>query len=331
MIRAGSALEPERHARVLELSQAYLQYRIETGDIERSEMAPRALALLRARARIADVTARPAGRRTAGATRSGTSFRPAGRRHRHDRRSAVRGVGAALGLPRPARSRIGGYVPGAAIDFLDLHIRWYDSAVPELETATLMRGRVADTTRRAVPGAVVAGAFRLSIAGATGRRSRATWSSRLVAVPARPGRWASDARVYALADAAVLADQHWPERPAVRCRPFRRRCCGRRRRGGPSGRRGASMLIVEDGAREGFELSLQQGFTLARDLALRLTRIGEERRRQDLRRVVDTAVVVVLKVLWRLPGLAIACWRCRCCFSPVPAPACSSSRCASTC
>jgi hypothetical protein len=31
------------------------------------------------------------------------------------------------------------------------------------------------------------------------------------------------------------------------------------------------MLIVEDGERDGFELSVQQGFTLARDLSLRFS------------------------------------------------------------
>jgi hypothetical protein len=162
----------------------------------------------------------------------------------------------------------GGYTPGAAIDFLDVRIRWYDSPVPELESATLLAvesltprdelfralswrarfGLDRWRDRAAQPGDVV-----FSAGGGAGP----TW------------RLGEDARVYALADAAVLADRHWPD--------------GRLFAIGPSAGalwqatpwwtirpEGRFLLIVEDGTREGFELSLQQGFTLARDLSLRL-------------------------------------------------------------
>jgi hypothetical protein len=49
---AVAALPDEERARVLELAQSTLQYRRDTGDLPRAAMAPRALALLQARARI---------------------------------------------------------------------------------------------------------------------------------------------------------------------------------------------------------------------------------------------------------------------------------------
>ena len=264
---ALTALEPERRARVLELAQAYLQYRIETGNIERAEMAPRALALLRARARIEGIPPAP------------PVVQPPVRpdQGHHSARLAA-GVGMTGDRPfvelalRPAYHDLldppGGYVPGAAIDFLDVHIRWYDRPEPEVETATLMSVESLtpqDALFRALSWRARFGFDR--------------WRDR----PAQPGdlvfsaaggagpawRLGEEARVYALADAALLADHHWPD--------------GRLFAVGPSAGllwspmpwwtirpEGRYMLIVEDGAREGFELSLQQGFTLARDLSLRL-------------------------------------------------------------
>lgn len=265
---AVSALEAERRARVLELAQAYLQYRIETGDIPWEEMAPRALALLRARARLAAVPAAPP-----------VAEPPVRPDQGHHSARLAGGVGMTGDRPfselalRPAYHDLldppGGYVPGAAIDFLDLRIRWYDSAVPELETATLMavesltprddlfralswRARFGFDRwrdRAAEPGDVV-----FSAGGGAGP----TW------------RLGEDARAYALADAALLADRHWPD--------------GRLFAIGPSAGllwspapwwtirpEGRFLMIVDNGIREGFELSLQQGFTLARDLSLRLS------------------------------------------------------------
>ena len=56
---AVGRLSTLQRAAVLELAQAYLQYRLDTGNIARQEMAPRSLALLRARSRIADAEPTP--------------------------------------------------------------------------------------------------------------------------------------------------------------------------------------------------------------------------------------------------------------------------------
>ncbi len=267
-----AALEPVRRARVLELAQAYLQYRIETGGIERAEMAPRALALLRARARIERIPPAPA-----------VAEPPIRPDQGHHSARLAGGVGMTGDRPftelalRPAYhdllDPLGGYVPGAAIDFLDMHIRWYDSPVPELETATLI-GVESLTPRDELFRAL---SWRARF-GFDRWRDRAAQPGDLVfsAAGGAGPTWSlgDAARVYMLADAALLADQHWPD--------------GRLFAVGPSAGllwsptpwwtirpEGRYMLIVEDGAGEGFELSLQQGFTLARDLSLRLRVAGE--------------------------------------------------------
>lgn len=264
---AVEALAPTSRARVLELAQAYLQYRIETGGMERAEMAPRALALLRARARIQDVPPAPPVPEPAVRPDQG-----------HHSARLAGGFGMTGDRPftelalRPAYHDLldppGGYVPGAAIDFLDVHIRWYDSPVPELETATLMA--VESLTPRDELFRALSWRARF---GFDRWRERSSQPGDLVfSAGAGAGpTWAvgDEARVYALADAALLADQHWPD--------------GRLFSIGPAGGllwsptpwwtirpEARYMLIVEDGAREGFELSLQQGFTLARDLSLRM-------------------------------------------------------------
>jgi hypothetical protein len=265
---AVTALAPERRARVLELAQAYLQYRIETGGIDRAEMAPRALALLRARAEIGPVP--PAAPPPQPAVRPDQGH--------HSARLAG-GVGMTGSRPfvelalRPAYHDLldpaGGYVPGAAIDFLDVHIRWYDSAVPELETATLMA--VESLTPRDELFRALSWRARFGFDRWRDRGSQPGDIVFSVAGGAGPS-WAvdEDTRVYVLADAALLADRHWPD--------------GRLFAVGPSTGllwsptawwtirpEGRYMLIVEDGERNGFDLSLQQSFTLARDLSLRFS------------------------------------------------------------
>lgn len=267
-----AALEPVRRARVLELAQAYLQYRIETGGIERAEMAPRALALLRARAHIEGIPAAPEVPRP--------PIRPD---QGHHSARVAGGVGMTGDRPftelalRPAYHSLldppAGYVPGAAIDFLDMHIRWYDSPVPELERATLI-GVESLTPRDDLFRAL---SWRARF-GFDRWRDRAAQPGDLVfsAAGGAGPTWAlGDAgRVYMLADTALLADQHWPD--------------GRLFSVGPSAGllwsptawwtirpEGRYMLIVGDGAGQGFELSLQQGFTLARDLSLQLSVAAE--------------------------------------------------------
>lgn len=263
-----SALGATERARIIELAQAYLQYRLDVADIDRSEMAPRSLALLRVRAGITD--APPAEPDPAPDVRPDQG-------HRSARLAAGFGMTgdrpfAELAL-RPAYhdllDPIGGYVPGAAIDFLDVHVRWYGDPVPELETATLI-GITSLIPRDALFSPL---SWRARI-GLDRFRDRAEAPGDLVfsagggAGPA----WAlgSDARAYAFADAAILADRHWPG--------------GRVFGVGPA----AGLLwtpepwwtiqpeaswswLVEGGIGTGFSASLEQGFALARDLSLRLS------------------------------------------------------------
>ena len=263
----GSLPAPQR-AVVLELAQAYLQYRLDTGNIERQEMAPRSLALLRARSRIAD--AEPAPPVQAPEVRPDEGH--------HSARLAA-GVGMTGDRPfaelalRPAYhdllDPIGGYVPGAAIDFLDIHLRWYESAVPSLETATLL-GIESLTPRDELFRAL---SWRVRF-GVDRYRDKPSQPGDIVASAgggAGPS-WAlsESARVYALADTAVLADGHWPR--------------GRLFTVGPSfgllwsvapwwtvRTEGRWALLFEDGARDTFEAAVQQGFALGRDFSLRLS------------------------------------------------------------
>jgi hypothetical protein len=263
-----SSLAPTERARVLELAQAYLQYRLDTANIARDEMAPRSLDLLRARARIADAEPPP--------PVPTPEIRPDQGHH-----SARLAAGAGMTGDRPFAELalrpayhdlldpIGGYVPGAAIDFLDVHLRWYGSAAPSLETATLI-GIESLTPRDALFRAL---SWRARF-GVDRYRDRPSQPGDLVGSAgggAGPSWTLSEnARVYGLVDAAVLADRHWPN--------------GRLFSIGPTAGllwsvtpwwtvrpQARFMLIVEDGAKDGFEMSLQQGFALARDLSLRVS------------------------------------------------------------
>ncbi len=131
-------LPPERRAALLELAYEYLQYRLRAGDEERDLVAPRLLALLRARSQIpvaADVPPIPRPR-----TRPDEG---------HGSARAAIGIGRSDGRNflelrlRPALHDLldpqGGYVPGTEIDFLDLALRYYESEnTPELESVTLI-------------------------------------------------------------------------------------------------------------------------------------------------------------------------------------------------
>jgi Domain of unknown function (DUF4105) len=253
-----NGLPPTQRARVLELAQAYLQYRLDTADIARNEMAPRSLALL-------------------GGGGGGGGAGRADQGH-HSARLAT-GAGMTGNRPfaqvalRPAYhdllDPIDGYVPGAAIDFLDIHLRWYESTVPTLESATLI-GIESLTPRDALFRAL---SWRVRF-GVDRYRERPSQPGDIVGSAgggAGPS-WAIDesARVYALADAAMLADRRWPD--------------GRFFSIGPSigllwsvtpwwtvRPEGRWALLVEDGARDAFEAALQQGFALGRDFSLRLS------------------------------------------------------------
>lgn len=265
---AVGRLSTLQRAAVLELAQAYLQYRLDTGNIARQEMAPRSLALLRARSRIADAEPTP--------TLPAPEMRPD---QGHDSARLAAGFGMTgdrafteIAL-RPAYhdllDPVGGYVPGAAIDFLDVHLRWYDSLAPSLETATLI-GVESLTPRdelfRALSWRVRFGVDRFrerpsqpgDIVGSAGGGAGPSWAL------------SEGARVYGLVDASVLADGHWPR--------------GRLFTVGPSfgllwsvtpwwtvRTEGRWALLVEDGARDTFGAAVQQGFALGRDFSLRLS------------------------------------------------------------
>lgn len=263
----GSLSTPQRAA-VLELAQAYLQYRLDTGNIARQEMAPRSLALLRARSRIADAEPTP--------NVPAPEVRP-DQGHHSARLAAGFGMTGDRAFTevalRPAYhdllDPVGGYVPGAAIDFLDIHVRWYDRVAPSLETATLI-GVESLTPRdelfRALSWRVRFGVDRFreepsqpgDIVGSASGGAGPSWAV------------SEGARVYGLVDGAVLADGHWPQ--------------GRLFTVGPSfgllwsvapwwtvRTEGRWALLFEDGARDTFQAAVQQGFALGRDFSLRLS------------------------------------------------------------
>lgn len=264
---AVSVLPGTERARVLELAQAYLQYRLDTANITRSEMAPRALALLRARARV-DETGPPSA--------APPTVRPDEGHH-----SARLGVGVGMTGDRPFTEVAlrpayhdlldpsDGYVPGAAINFLDVHLRWYERAAPSLESATLIG--IESLTPRDDLFRSLSWRVRFAAERFRDRPSQAGDIVGSAAAGAGPSWDVADAlRIYAFADAALLADHKWPN--------------GRVFSIGPAAGmlwsltpwwivrpEAKVMLLVEDGARDAFQVSLQQSFALGRDFSLRLS------------------------------------------------------------
>ncbi len=120
-------LSPARRAAALELAETFVTHQMETGDLERDAAASRALTLLRARSGIDDASDLPPVR--APKTRPDQGHRSA--------RAGI-GFGARDGRPfasfrlRPAYHDAldpsGGYLPGAAIDFLAFDLRYYRDA-----------------------------------------------------------------------------------------------------------------------------------------------------------------------------------------------------------
>lgn len=134
-------LPEARRAAVLELAETFVTHQMATGDLERDEAAARALTLLRARSGIE--AASDAAPIEAPVTRPDQGHR-----------SARLGVGFGLRDGRPFESfrlrpayhddldPAGGYVPGAAIDFLALDLRYYhggDAPVLEAFNAVAIR------------------------------------------------------------------------------------------------------------------------------------------------------------------------------------------------
>jgi hypothetical protein len=121
----ANGFPPARRAAVLELAESVVTYRMETGDLSRDEAADRAWTLLAARSRIEETSDLPPvdqpetrpdqghGSARAGISTGFRDGRPFG----------------AMRL-RPAYhddlDPSGGFVPGAAIDFLSLELRHYD-------------------------------------------------------------------------------------------------------------------------------------------------------------------------------------------------------------
>ena len=130
-------LPPQRRAALLELAYEYLQYRLSAGDEEQRDLvAPRLLALLRARSAIseaADVTPipQPEARPDQGHGSARAAFgigRMDGRNYLELR---LRPALHDLLDPQP------GYVPGTEIDFLDLAVRYYEGEdLPDFESFT---------------------------------------------------------------------------------------------------------------------------------------------------------------------------------------------------
>jgi hypothetical protein len=118
------ALPPGRQAVALELAEAFVNHQLETGDLERDEAAARAWSLLAARSRIDAKADRP--------PVPVPETRPD---QGHGSGRAAAGLGLRDGRffqtfrLRPAYhddlDPSGGYVPGAAIDFLDVELRHY--------------------------------------------------------------------------------------------------------------------------------------------------------------------------------------------------------------
>jgi hypothetical protein len=130
-------LPPGQRARLIELAQSYLQYQLDSGDISRDVAAPRSLNLLRARASLGSVVDEGSG--------SGTetpSPVPPDQGH-HSARVAL-GAGMTGGnafaeiRARPVYHDLldpeSGFVPGAAIELLDLRVRYYGDGYPLLES-----------------------------------------------------------------------------------------------------------------------------------------------------------------------------------------------------
>ncbi len=122
---AANGLPQPRQAAVLELAEAVVTYRMETGDLSRDEAADRAWTLLAARSRIDETSDLPPPDQPETRPDQG-----------HDSARAGIGFGFRDGRPfgamrlRPAYhddlDPSGGYVPGAAIDFLAFELRHYD-------------------------------------------------------------------------------------------------------------------------------------------------------------------------------------------------------------
>ena len=129
-------LPPARRASVLELAETFVTHQMETGDLGRDEAASRALSLLRTRSAIEEAADLP--------PIEAPETRPD---QGHESARAGLGFGVRDGRPfssfrlRPAYhddlDPSGGYVPGAAIDFLAFEFRHYKGAdLPILETLT---------------------------------------------------------------------------------------------------------------------------------------------------------------------------------------------------
>ena len=129
-------LPPARRAAALELAETFVTHQMETGDLGRDEAAARALKLLTVRSRIEEKSDLP-------------PIESPETRPDQGHESARAGIGFGLRDGRPFSSfRLrpayhddldpsGGYVPGAAIDFLAFELRHYKGAdTPLLETFT---------------------------------------------------------------------------------------------------------------------------------------------------------------------------------------------------
>jgi hypothetical protein len=139
----GVSRRPEAvRARILELAQALLQYRLDRGEISRAEMAPRSIRLLQARAKLGRIAGGEA------AAADNTSEAPERPDDSHRSVNLAAGAGA-LGSRaflefggRPAYhgplDPVAGFIPGSVIEILDVRLRyfWGRSVVPE--TLTLL-------------------------------------------------------------------------------------------------------------------------------------------------------------------------------------------------
>lgn len=253
-------------ARTIELAQGYLQYQLDTDTKARAQIANRSLKLLHARAKLA-VDSTP-----------GARGEPHARPDQgHGSGRAAVGIGATEGRSfvelraRPAYHGLvdpgAGFAAGAAIDFLDLRLRWYEGRSPHLESLSIIDIRSLTPRNemfQPISWQVRARLDRFRRDGrdlgklvfTAGGGAGFTWS---------PG---DGALLYGLADAALFADGDWPDGRLFGIGPVAGVVWPITRRW-TLGVEGRWQLVLGGETDERFSFGLKQSFALTRNLAVR--------------------------------------------------------------
>ncbi|MBL8658876.1 MAG: DUF4105 domain-containing protein [Rhodospirillales bacterium] len=268
---AMADLRPEDQARILELAQSLLQYRLNTGEEGRDVVAPRSLRLLQARAALSDLSG-PDPRRV-----EPPAVRP-DEGHESVRLNLSVGMTGSnpfveLGL-RPAYHDLvdppAGYPPGAEIEILGVRARsYFDDPLPRLE----------DFTAAGIKSMAVRDDFFQPISwrakvGVERFREEASDAGWLVGVVEGGvgGTWSlgDGAIVSALLGGSLFADRDWPEDRIAGLGPelglswpitpwWTTRLEGR-----------WQAVAGSDRIGDRYGVQLSQGFRLGRNLSLRL-------------------------------------------------------------